>query len=309
MKISLSFKYKFRLASLIISLMLILLTLNGCTYSSGNSSPTDTIAPMQTPNKLQPYVSRMNTGSSKKLLGKCLFVSIFLSDDKSSFSEEEKRKSIDNLGVAFDYLLEKANDYGKSFEPIYDLPDIILDYKVNFTLPKSSEEFGWEDDVLDDALAQNNMEDVLEKYNADNISYIFHIQKTGRSYACLKFNDSGKEIAVMLLEHFSFDKDFKEYRHDEYAHEILHLFGAIDLYYPNDNYDYRRNLAWDVWRTDIMYTSMFLLGASLGEVDAYLVGWLNELKEEYHIFIPTPTSPESQCRNNCLYDSKYYYFI
>ena len=263
--------------------------------------PTNDLPPEST-NELQTYVPGMNMGSSKKLLGKCVFVNIFLSDTESSFNEDDKQKYIDRLKAAFDILNDNALKYGKSFEPIYNQPDIMLDFKTDFTIPDSISDYKWARTILNDIIAEYDLEEILAQYDADNVSYLYHINKKMDPYALpndLPSHSFGtiyyNEIAV-IPRYVLWDT--YETKIATYAHEILHLFGAIDLYYPGDLYGYRVGLAEKIFPHDIMCNSYY---TEIQDVSAYLIGWLDELKKEYHVFIdprndlkkPRPTNTPS----------------
>ena len=64
-----------------------------------------------------------------------------------------------------------------------------------------------------------------------------------------------------------------------YAHEILHLFGAIDLYYRFDTDDMCNNLTKEQFRFNIMRNpgSYPIDKTELCDIDAYLIGWRKKL--------------------------------
>ncbi len=90
---------------------------SGCRIPGSRQSNATASAriPAATPNRLQPYVYNRDIGSSKKLLGKCLFINIFISDQETSFSEDHKKRCLDSLRKAIAFLLDKAEEYNKSF--------------------------------------------------------------------------------------------------------------------------------------------------------------------------------------------------
>lgn len=253
-------------------------------------TPTYTPLPTATPVATPPYKT-MNVGSSKTLQGTCLFINIFLSDRESSFTEAEKEACQNNMKIAIDYLIEQANTYDVTFKPIYNYPDTILDYEVDFNIPINSQTDmnpNWLKPVLDSIFNEYSLDSVLEKYQADNVSYIYHINKTGNSYALQQvFNYTNpvvSEIAVL----------YNLYKHllgtsvespAVYAHEILHLFGAIDS--PPYVYgDPCTELAHTDFRYDIMFSSSFgIEETGIYALTAYLIGWAEELEEKYQIFL------------------------
>jgi hypothetical protein len=70
-----------------------------------------------------------------------------------------------------------------------------------------------------------------------------------------------------------------------YAHEILHGFGAGELYFPYDKSDSRRRLAGKIFPWDVMYRVEYKLrGLEIGAYTAYRLGWLDTLEDEHRVF-------------------------
>ncbi len=170
--------------------------------------------------------------------------------------------------------------------PIYNRPDITLDYEADFTIPITFGNYDWARNILEDVFDEYNLQDVLECYDADNVSYIFNVDNNGGRYALSKGSipDYNNEIAVLMGVPRIKGSEPVGIDHMTYAHEILHLFGALDLYRPSDND--RSERAKEQFPFDIMYsTAIGMEEARICEVDAYLIGWLEKLGEQYHIFL------------------------
>ena len=102
------------------------------------------------------------------------------------------------------------------------------------------------------------------KYRGDEVAMFFVLERSFRAYAC---NGQDVEFCVMTNEN------------DEHAvaHELLHLFGAADLYYPYHVY----GLTKEYFPESIMCT---VSGMEVDPVTRYLVGWDRKLSpkaEEY----------------------------
>ena len=242
-------------------------------------------------NKLQPHGTDRNMGSSKTLEGNCLFIVVFLSDEESSFNEEEKQNRFILLGEALDFLGEKAECYNKSFEPIFNNPDIVIDYKVNFNIPIYGEtDSDWESDILPDIFSKHNIKETIKNYAPDNVSIVYFLNKTGIPYAISSGSRGIDEKSIKKTEKAvitTYWKDMNKITSSAYAHEILHLFGADDLYYKNDAFHDLEVLSKELFPYDIMRNTLRddISVFELNEIDAYAIGWIDELKEEYHIFL------------------------
>jgi len=242
---------------------------------------------------IAPYFAKMNCGSSKTLDGTCLFINVFLSDSTSSFNTGEKARAIFLLGRAANYLTQQAKAYDKDLSTIYKERDLVFDYKTEDDIPTDLDNFMWGYPIIENLYEQNDIENLIEKYDAENISFLFHVNKTGRSYALAsRFEYDGlydNEIAVIFSSDFTEDNEVSGTTEYVYAHEILHLFGAIDLYYPFNPDDERIKLAEAYFPNDIMLVYAYdINSAFISNLDAYLIGWCDYLEKENHIFIIDP---------------------
>ena len=67
-----------------------------------------------------------------------------------------------------------------------------------------------------------------------------------------------------------------------YAHEILHLFGAGDLYFPYDDTLIRKDRAPRAFPNDVMYRVDYdLHQLDVGVFTAYRVGWRSILEPKF----------------------------
>ena len=259
---------KFKILSFIVCITFVV-SFSSCAQTNPTPSPTES---------LNSYQSAMNTGSAKKPEGKCLFINILLSDSESSFKDSESIEIREmyayGLPNAFKFLQEKAMDYNKSFDPIFNEPDTMLHYEVDFKIPTSPENSAWVREIFDNIYIDLNIDDILEKYNADNIGFIYHINKTGRAFALPAYQSNTYEIAVVYTSKKPSDSDMiYTTSSSTYAHEILHLFGAIDLYELDD---YRKSLLKEIAPYEIMFHSSYDFGDhTMSDITAYLIGWID----------------------------------
>ena len=256
--------------------------------SCSNSEPVET--PMLSiefsstpPGNPFPYISGMNTGSSKRLEGKCLFVNIFFTDSDSYIRSSSGTWSI-HLSEAFKFLTDSAAKYNREFLPIYNEPDIMLNYTVDFSIPDSFDGSEWEMEVFNRLYVQYDLDSILKNYDADNVSYIYHINKVGTSYALPGFSQNAPEIAVCYAW-YNDDSIDLPMKPGMYAREVMHLYGAVPMYNLKD---YRASLAREFFSYDIMFDDPKLYDFeyfTAFDVTAYSVGWQDELDEKYHLFI------------------------
>jgi len=227
-----------------------------------------------------PYTSKLNIGSSKKLLGKCLFVTIFLSDVESEFEPLCREFNLRRLDECFDFLTKEASRYDREFQPVYKDDNLIFDIKVDFNVPTDFNDHKWVRNLMSAIKNQIDLNGILSLYEVDNVSYIYIVDKPGRSFAMPWYPKAESEIEEMTVIYGRGQTGNLEVS-GVYAHEILHLFGAIDLY---DFEDERKELVELYLPGDIMNSSR-VSDMNVSELDAYLIGWVDELDKKYHIFL------------------------
>ncbi len=242
-------------------------------------------------------------GSCTKLSGTTVVVVIYLNDNSSSWTTQRMDRVKYKIGIATDYIEEAANYYGQSAEFIYDdgyYSDLSYeyDYYGNITDFDSLDEYNY--DPYQESLLEaiNNYipsQKLLNKYGADHIAYVGVMNKEGRSYAyqyAEEYDDYYFEECCCL---FYTDKGYGEEEPPAvYAHEILHLFGAIDLYesedpYYNDLTGRQYDYIIDYYPNEIMYTTYDEYGYSvqqrvtndISELTAFYLGWTDQLPSRF----------------------------
>lgn len=241
------------------------------------------------------------TGSAKYLDGKNLLVSIYLSDSAASWTSEEKGLSKNNLNIACEYLIDEGKRYGKKVEFIYDTeiyPDLEYYYFYSDEYPGSTSNSdnvnGNVQDLLDGVDQYIDYyvptKDLMEKYQVNSIAYVVFVDgkadsATAYSYYFNLDNYDYEEVCFINLRWNSGEN----VNPDTYAHEILHLFGARDLYFS----DSARGITEEfVKYTSKNYPKDIMLGYSAkgvtwkdkitGEITpitAYFIGWKEHIHE------------------------------
>ena len=243
------------------------------------------------------------TGSAANLEGTVLIVTIYVSDDESDWEFYEKQKVWEKLEVATDYISENANAYQVPLEFIYDDgTHYDLSYQYNFNgvitdgmnLSEDDADTYWES-VIQTVESEVDSDALLSEYGAQNIAYMGVIDKPGGSYAYTY--ESGDNGAYWNESCFLYTAD-EVYQEEEppavYAHELLHLFGAKDLYrYDDETYnEFSENQYKYIkkyYANEIMYTTydenyysvQERVTNDLSEITAYYVGWTNQAPEEF----------------------------
>ncbi len=250
---------------------------------------------------------KSTTGSAKYLDGDSVLVTIYLDDINSQWLESDEQLIADNMKIACDYLKEQGRRYGKDVNLIYDSSvdgDLVyrLSYKQAFGGSTRVKAKGDKADqlvysVYDFIEKSIDTEAIMKKYNVNSIGYMVFID--GEADRCTAYCYHTKykgqyypEFCLMNLRWLDGDNVYP----DTYAHEILHIFGAKDLYYT-DEYDGTSRAFIDHVYEEYPKEIMLGYGADavaykdsitteISKITAYFIGWENYIAEvEEHPYI------------------------
>ena len=214
------------------------------------------------------------TGSCTKLCGTKQVVVLFLDDNGSSWDREsvaEKMETTINPGL--DMLSASAAEWG-----------IRLDFKTEYIYTDSAAgvnlkyngmiEFGNNDttDLLDAAAkslgfgSSNSMDtSYRERFGAEEIIYLLMVNRDSRSYAVKDQSGYGGQYLERCVI-------FSNSSVHAIPHEILHIFGAEDLYRDGNKRVERAAMADELYYHDYMLDN-FSNQKNVGAFTAYCIGW------------------------------------
>lgn len=233
------------------------------------------------------------TGSASYLNGSTVFVSLFVEDPRSSWSDEDRALVMSKLDIATDYLISAGTSYGKTVSltyDIYDHPD--LAYTVSYPKNIRDNDDSARDllDYMVDYIAETiPTNDLLNEYQATSIGYLCFLNKDGVSYTFPYYDDDSD--CYLYETCFLYLKCDDEYEPPAvYAHEILHLFGARDLYETNETDGISKEFVQYIeanYPNEIMLTTydenwnnvQDHVTNDLTDITAYFIGWLDTIPE------------------------------
>ena len=106
-----------------------------------------------------------------------------------------------------------------------------------------------------------------------------HVDKAALSYNLAYYAHIAPEYAAERMICYSRYPDGRPTADATYAHEVLHLFGAGDLYFPYDTDSGRKREAQAQFPNDVMLRVDYdLKGLDIGEFTAYRIGWRDQLE-------------------------------
>ena len=229
--------------------------------------------------------SSYGLGSAAYLKGKNVLLSLFVTTPESSFDEEEQLQMLNKIEKAVTYIEAQAGDYGVPVEIVYDFtgyPDLKMEAATELLINENEdfvdrldEEIArWQEDVL-------NYEEILAKYEAEGIATMIFVNNPGISYAIV-YDGTDSEKETMILFARDYYAPGKEETETAYAHEILHVFGAHDLYKDAEFTAEVTDYVALTYPREIMYT-VTQTGAQIERVispiTAYHLGWIDEADE------------------------------
>jgi len=229
---------------------------------------------------VQPFVISRDVGSSGKLIGNSVLVTIFIHDTESGFNDYEREERLGWLSEATQWLEAQAKNAGHIANFIYGAEHLVIDHEMNrpFSTERAISGVTMEAYEQLEALDGPYLYEYLkERHDAKNVGFIFFINKDARSYSHIATRYSTGifyfESCVIFAAQNGNPVDASVV-----AHEILHLFGALDLYFALLPDDERNELAKLYFPNDIMISARRELDSfAIGDLTAYLIGWRDSI--------------------------------
>lgn len=271
------------------------------------------IKPYNPPGVLTTEIKLNDLGSASELSGNIAVVSIFADDKQGKWSDsKEDTDKINNIfsytKIATDWLTEKAKDYGVSLNfAIAENIDSDLCYRASFDevcidIEKSKSKsipLQWK--YIDEKIDYNGLK---EKYNCSQIAYLFFFDPEEETFSTAytvsfynKILEYPYEVCMMPYAYSA-----TQISPSVIAHEMLHLFGAPDLYgcdlydmnygttddyvtYCSKNHPNEITYTTFAYREDgEKYKTFDRITNELTDITAYYIGWTNKVPPEVDEF-------------------------
>lgn len=210
------------------------------------------------------YLSSMNGGYCENMAGEMVVMFLFVNDPTDGWSDTEQREAETALLDELRTLLAEAEAYGAELDIGYVFSSVTIDTEFNRYTDTWKEAAMLQTGLLDDYEDQ----DMLEAYyEVDNVPVVFLVDEPGRSFANFFYMGNGFECVTIC------ERDYSALRH-----ELCHVFGARDMYFPQETVEAAKQYLPD----GIMY------GDCEGTIDpltAFVIGWTNTLSTEALAFL------------------------
>ncbi len=230
--------------------------------------------------------SKRDIGSAKILDGEVYIYHIFVSDPHSHWAEGEVATVKRKLNEAYSFITRQSRKHGKRINFVDDFSGFVsLDRRVPVDAHADPE---WTEYTIDKATGGSSVQLVQklrEQSKIKSIVICLHVNKAALSYNLAFYKNVSQKYQAERMICFSAYPDGRETSSATYAHEVLHLFGAGDLYFPYDNDGRRKSHAARLFPNDVMYRVDYNIDSlNVGPFTAYRVGWTDSLDPKYSGF-------------------------
>lgn len=234
------------------------------------------------------------TGSAGVLVGRSVLVSIFVDDADSKWTEKQKKEANRKLKAAAAFIESEGKRYHKKITLIadsYENSDLQYEMNTKQKLNDSEKKLNAFSKQMQKMLERDiDVTELREKYATDSVGFLLFINKSGVSSTMVHYMEEGKKNFYEICALFSkYEKEPEGAA--TYAHEILHLFGARDLYMTSTTDGISSALVRYIrkkYPNDIMFTTFTKSGKTLkykivnqvDRVTAYYLGWKTKIPEK-----------------------------
>ena len=233
---------KTRLAALLLALAL----LCGCAAQRAAYTlpdmPTVDEAPSPTPTpEPTPDPDAARYGSVRLLKEPTVLVSVYLNDAAtgSIWTQEARAETQRCLAMAVEWIEAQAAGHGARTELYYDDGSAGSPLQCTYAVQSrlrggvDSEESAAFLDEMDALCATLDTAELRAQYGTDNIGFLLFLPVRGTSFTMAHYADDGFDFYheyCCLYRYDAYAEQIEPESPATYAHEILHLFGAPDLY-------------------------------------------------------------------------------
>ena len=233
------------------------------------------------------------TGSATYPESGTVLISVYL-DTGLDWTAQDIARTQQYLQIAVEDLDEKGQEYHSGMDIVYDSrQDSRLAVNLSLDLPDVEENLQLTNRALDAALAEAvDYRALMTDYQTDSVAFLVFLNDSGVSYTVPYYQGDGAEWYLEKCYLYLYDLGGR--RNYEcpatYAHEMLHLFGAWDLYEETADdgvtsqvVDYIQ----EEYPTELMLTTYTVWGGYdydsvpqvISPLTAYAIGWIEDCRE------------------------------
>jgi hypothetical protein len=276
---------------LILGLSSCMLIPSGDNYYDSSSDANDNITPR--------FASRPQ-GSADILEGNVLIISIYAKDSKHMWNDDDMAYTKKAMNTAVSWLESQSRKYAHSADIIYENGDLRYELKKEGLTDaalsdESSDRFlDFYDDVEEYIQTNIPVNALKKKYKARSAGFVLFLPAEGNSFTLpyvRSYSTTMKyynEFTTLFLYDASLPNQYENPA--TYAHEMLHLFGAVDLYQKSKKDGITNSLVSEIksdYPHELMYytydsnnaSNFESINKSLSPYTLYFIGWSDGKKE------------------------------
>lgn len=215
--------------------------------------------------------------------------SVYLDFEENAWTQEDRQFQAGQLSLALDWLREKGKEYGADLNLTTQQEDPALACQAYYDGPIGDGESPLVSEF--DRWAQEVCRQLSEESDQKRVGVLFFLPVTGQSYTVVYKPEYGNDYYYeysVIFQHRPHTLENQWPGPAVLAHEILHLFGAVDLYPGQQSLS--QELAEQVTQRyphEIMYTvyqegkavSLEEIPQQLSPFTAYRVGLTRDLED------------------------------
>ena len=213
------------------------------------------------------FTNSKNCGDSRELKGNLLLAVIFVDENGNFWTGSEMETTKGEVYESTERLKREASGYGVSLEVDHQFLHSAAEEAVN-----KQNQTDWTKKALNGAgfsSEEKAIKELRSSYSATEAAILFAVKSQGRSFArAVNGNDEGLEYAILYQD-----------LGGDYFHELLHVFGAKDFYYPDEV----SALAKSCFPDSVMLNNV--KEKTVDPLTAYLIGWTDSLSAEAERFL------------------------
>ena len=216
------------------------------------------------------FMSYKNRGASKQLTGDVIVIVFYVNDASSKWTEQAKTAYMKAHNTAMNRVMNDAKKKNVFLNIRTASCELDVTYDCN-----NSNCYQWISDAISVYRKKsiNEYQDYYEnKYECDEAPVIFAHNRRARSFASVasRFNPHLDESSIVFKETSTTFSDFT------IEHELMHQFGAMDFYYPNDVKAYAQKY---------LPGSIMNDGYKIDPLTEYLIGWTASIDNNAYNFL------------------------
>jgi hypothetical protein len=239
---------------------------------------------------------RWNAGSAKQLTGNITSLVCFISTKDNIWLAQEKEKILSEITETERWFQNQAGKYNIDIIFNHDFldssTDIIFD-TIEPGLASGEERVDWVYRIIQKSRYTNLKRATKKfkaKYNSDNLHVLIFAKGRGRSYSMRYAKGMNKKKYYLegTLIYNEYLNGSPAPMQSIIAHELLHIYGAWDLYSTYAQTPDRQLKAQELYPNDIMLrVDHNITSLKINELTAWLIGWNNKFDSSFEWFRPS----------------------